>query len=155
VNFNLENETQSQLQIMLEHGINVPINHSEITHQCYHWKNRKSKKLVPTVKVNNISGENKWECEFCGDIFPIQLIPRKEVKETCEALLNQINQTKFFSVKLQQEIGVDKETLSSLRELIPKFLQIHNDVYQVMNNIKKFNETLEAEKDQDSDKSSI
>ena len=138
---------QIKLIDIMAHGINIQIDKEEVLCQCRHWETRK-KKLLPCVIADKEIPEN-WKCEFCDASFSIRPVPPLERGKAATALLNQINQVQFWGVKIGDESEIHKETLSTLRKLIPEFIKIQKEIYEIVDR-KNYSEEVKSNVAEDS-----
>ena len=102
----------------------------QVKKTCVHWIIRKGKE-VPTV-VHDPERNGYWKCTICGASFPITPISNAEYTNTCNNMLELVNQMQFWSVKLGGNAD-DTKMFIRLRESIPRFQKASKHILKIVN----------------------
>ena len=102
-----------------------------IKRTCIHWII--GKKGAPTVTVvQDTDVPGNWKCQICGASFPIKPMTVEEAHKVTDALIGNVNQMQFFSVKMGGDSD-DTKLLLRLKNDLRVFKKIQKNIINQVN----------------------
>jgi hypothetical protein len=114
-------------------GITCEITEKDIKEQCYHWGKYKPKNRIYPIVVHSDIDNSKWHCRLCQSEFGIEPKSVEDAEKLFNEFLEQIEQTKFYGVKFNNEIGTNKELFVNLKRCLESYHDIMISVHQTLN----------------------
>lgn len=100
-----------------------------IKKSCVHWMAKKGD-LIPTVETYS-EDASKWVCKICGAVFPKAPIPQEDTEDCINKVLELVNQSQFWSVKM----GGNKDDVAMfirLKKLLPDYLKTNKSMMKAI-----------------------